>query len=225
MTGPLSIRALPTAFDPPAGQVTVATPSCCCCCCCCLNATLGVTSFMASEAYYQAEEHARPTWLALLLGLLAVPFGIGAVALVGPLVVDSGWIFGAAVVVAATFAAGLAAAGVTVPRATGIAAAVTAIGIGAFFVEIFGALFTLFILELLCPLSAWGGWAIARSRHRRRSPEAVAWRGPEPAYPPLPARPPTPGAGWPPAGAPPDRGFPPPSAPPTAGPPPSTEEW
>lgn len=211
----VTTRALPTAFDPADGAVTVATPSCCCCCCCCLATVAATTAFTAGEAYYQAEEHGGSPAGALTVGLLAAPAGVivglASAQPLGAAAVGLGSLTFVAVTVAA-----LSIAKVRLQVSLGIAVVVGAVALGALFAEFVGALFTLLLVELTAPLTAWGGWAIARGRHRRRAPQLQRWQGPEPAYPPISGS----GSGTFPGGQP---GWSPTPRPPPPPPPPAPE--
>lgn len=219
----LTTRALPGPFDPPAGPLTVATPSCCCCCCCCLATAGAVMGVTAGEAYHRANENGhegRRRALAIVLGLLTVPAAVLAVVVVGPLDVGTALTALAAFVAVVVVAgAALGVSGVAPETGFNFGAAVALIAVPAFLVEAIAALFTFFILELLAPFAFWAGLRIARSMHESRfppPPEDVPPRGrwgpPGGGWPaaPPPPPPPLPGVWTPPPGE-----WSPPPAPPT----------
>lgn len=167
---PLSVRAVPTAYDGHRPNVTVATPSCCCCCCCCLATIASAATFVASEANFQAEEHQRAKAPAIALALLGLPMALLIIAIgvsgdgdAAPLL-----LFVSAVVFAGCTATALLMAGASGTRAVVTGAAVTAATAGLIVVEVFAALFTAFIIELAAPLFAWLAYRASRAQYRNR---------------------------------------------------------
>src|SRR5262245_37896081 len=71
----VTLRALPTAYEPGGAALTVATPSCCCCCCC-ANTMVATTALVGAIAYGTAERHGRPRWLILALALSMLPIAV-----------------------------------------------------------------------------------------------------------------------------------------------------
>ncbi len=162
----ITVRNLPTAYDPPEGGLSVATPSCCCCCCCCLATVSGTSMFLGTEAYFRASE--RPS----SHGARGWAFLLGFASLIAPpllLLVTVPDLLAVALVASPLLAgAVLVAVGTPKPDAIVIVTATLLVAAIAFGVELVLALLTFFILELTFPLTMWGGWAIARSRHRER---------------------------------------------------------
>jgi len=164
----LTMRALPTPYDPPAGTLTVATPSCCCssCCCCCLNLLGAAAGVTASAAHAAAVRNGRPSGAATALGFLAVLAGAAVAVLVARaqsqdaigLPLFSGL---AAYAVVAVLA--LRRGGVRMVTALAVAVAVAAGSVAAFFVELVLAAATELWIELAAPLAVWGGWVLGRS--------------------------------------------------------------
>jgi streptolysin S family bacteriocin protoxin len=162
----VTARALPTAYDPPAGAVTVATPSCCCCCCCCLNAVGAGATVVTAAARAAARSNHRPQVVPTLLGLGAV-VAAGAVAWLlvqgldvrtAPVPIASAIIAYGAMTVAALHSGGVklrTAVLVAIAFACGTALLAT--------IELFVALFTALLIEFAAPLSMWGGWVMGRS--------------------------------------------------------------
>jgi len=162
----VTARALPTAFDPPTGVVTVATPSCCCCCCCCLNAIGAGIGASTAAARAAARSHGRsqvaPTLLASGGAVLAsglawlVAAGLEVDAPTGPIAVGL-----------LTFSAGTTAAlytaGVKLRTAVAVAIAIATVTGVLGVLEVFVALFTALIIEFATPLSIWGGSVLGRS--------------------------------------------------------------
>lgn len=188
----LRARAVPTAYDSPRPDVTVATPSCCCCCCCCLATIASVATFVASEAYFQAEEHQRSKGPALLLALASVPMAllVIAVAASGERDLEPGWVVVGGFVLAGFTAAALLVAGASAARAAATGILVAAATAGLLVAEAYAALFTAFFIELSAPLFAWLAYRLSRSQYRNRSfMQPVDQR--EVPYPRPPLPPPT----------------------------------
>ena len=164
----MTLRALPTPYDPPAGTLTVATPSCCCssCCCCCLNLLGAAAGVTAGAAHAAAVRNGRPSGAATVLGFLAVLAGVAVAILVARaqsqdaigLPLFSGL---AAYAVIAVLA--LRRGGVRLVTALTLVAAVAAGSVAAFFVELALAAATELWIELAAPLALWGGWVVGRS--------------------------------------------------------------
>lgn len=210
----LTVRALPTPHDPPAGPVTVATPSCCCCCCCCL-ATLGTAiGFTAGAAYETSVRRRRHPVVPTVMALLALPLAIAVLAVLFNVFDDMqgvggaedelaavAWIAAIAVHLGLTIGA-LRLAGARWAHAVGVSALVAVCIPAAFAAELFVALFTAFIIELASPAAVLLGVWIGRRIHRDPAPApwpAAVWVPPgaaaPPALPPVPPPPPPPPAG------------------------------
>lgn len=177
-------RPLPTAFDDADDPVTVATPSCCCCCCCCCLVTIaGASAFAAADAHAEAEARGRPATLPLTLALLAVPVGVFVLLSLG---VDD-WVrlVAGLVATAVLFGAAYAVAGARGTLSAGRAGVLTAFAAVGMIVEVYAALATAFVVELLAPVAVWLGIAAARRL-----------RGSRPNGPPAPPTPPPPGVPW-----------------------------
>lgn len=170
----VTVRALPTAYDPPTGTLTVATPSCCCssCCCCCLNTLALAAGTTASAAHQAATDNGRPAGLPAWLGFLAVPAAALVAWLVGrvqssddlsvPVVV--GIAAGAVVAVIA-----LRIAGARLRLALLSVVAIVAASLVLFFLELAVALGTSLWSLVLTPLSLWGGWRLGKTVMRDRA--------------------------------------------------------
>jgi len=187
MSATPTLRALPTPFDPPSGPTTVATPSCCCCCCCCLNALAAGAGFTVGAAAGTADARRRSGLLPILLSLLAVPLAGG----VGWALSEIGWnppvevgVGAMAVTYAAVTALALRLAGAEWPRALLVALLVPVVAGGIFLVEIFAALFTVFIVELLAPGTFFLALHLGRKAHDDRPPAAASPWPPYPSPPP-----------------------------------------
>ncbi|HEX5946221.1 MAG TPA: hypothetical protein VFY82_08090 [Acidimicrobiales bacterium] len=197
----LTIRPLPTLHDPPAGPVTVATPSCCCCCCCCL-ATLGLAGgFTSGAAYETAVRHRRPRAVPTVLAALALPLALVALVALLTTFDDLQGVAGAedelttfAWVVALAVYLGLAGAALRLAgagwgQAAGVPAAVAVLAPVMFVLEMPLALLTAFIVELASPLAVLYGVWIGRRTHR--GPEPATWPAavwiPPHAPPPAPS--------------------------------------
>ncbi|MDP9464272.1 MAG: hypothetical protein M3P52_06590 [Actinomycetota bacterium] len=178
----LVVRTLPSAFDPPDGTVTVATPSCCCCCCCCLVASGVVVGFTAGEAHYQARERRQQPGrmsFAVLLGVAAVPGAFGGFVFLlnngGRGATLAGLLAYPILAIAAYLVAGMP---------LGRSLATTVLTVAAFAVmasfEVAPAVATQFLFELLLPVGIWVGWLIARARHRGRTKAAAILANPHP---------------------------------------------
>lgn len=225
-----SVRALPTPYDPPTALVTVATPSCCCCCCCCL-ATLGAaTGVGAGAAYELAKGQQRPPGLATTLAAVALPVAI--VAFVALSAVFSGLqgVEGERDTLTAIAAfvgfglylgmtgGGLRLAGASWGRAAAVPLAVAAATPVLFVVELPLALVTLFLVELLAPVTVFLGVKLGRVSQRVPGPPpwpqatAVPWGPPPPPPPPVHPGAPPEDAGLP--TLPPPEELPPPDEPP-----------
>lgn len=192
-TPAVRVRTVETAYDTADDPVTVATPTCCCCCCC-LVTTTTVSAYAATEAYNRGEENRNGGVIGAVLACLGPIGGIVTMWSIlaangeGTLAVSAGMF------VTFTFiCAGLLVARVPFGSAAGIAALITTAGTAMFFVEIFGALITAFILELATPLGIWGGIALSNRSHRRRMPrvDRVAY----PVWPSVPGQLPPPANG------------------------------
>lgn len=207
----LTVRALPTPHDPPAGPVTVATPSCCCCCCCCL-ATLGTAiGFAAGASYETAVRRRRHPAVPIVMAVLALPLALAVLVILFNAVDDLQGVGGAEDELAAVawFAAIAVYLGLTVgalrlagagwAHAVGASALVAVCIPAAFLAELFVALFTAFIVELVSPAAVVLGIWIGRRTHRDPAPTpwpAEVWIPPgaavPPALPSLPLSPPSP---------------------------------
>lgn len=201
----LTVRSLPTAYDPPDDGVSVATPTCCCCCCCCLATVSATSMFLGTEAYYRSTEqpstHPKRWWLFVLgflsvVGLpivlgLAIPDVAGVGVLLAPVL---GWLT-------------LVLAGAPKGKAAVILLTTYAIAVPVFALEFGLALVTVFLIELTFPFTMWAAWGIARGRHRDRIGPAGR---PMPPWPPG-GMPPPPAAAWPDAPPPPHQPPPPPT--------------
>lgn len=174
----VTVRALPTPYDPPAGTLTVATPSCCCssCCCCCLNTLSAAAGVTAGVAHRAATDNGRPAVAAALLGVVAVLAAVGAAWLVarGQSQDAVGPPLGAAIAVYVV----VALAAFRHARTHVRGALPVALGVGALtpvlvFVEIALALATELWIEVAAPLCLWGGWRLGRTllRDRAGTPE------------------------------------------------------
>lgn len=189
------LRAVTTPFDPPAGAVTVATPSCSCCCCCCLVTLSGMTAFTAATGHHRALGNGRSNAGPALVGLLAVPLGL----LAGVVAPDGlGWArlaIGAIVTLLVALGSGLLAGDRGV-AAAGRAAVIAAVTAAALVAEVYIALGTAFIFELAAPFAVW--CALLAARSMSGSPATL----PEPPFPPAPSSfpppspPPPPGSPW-----------------------------
>jgi hypothetical protein len=164
----LTVRALPTPYDPPTGTLTVATPSCCCssCCCCCLNVVGAAAGVTAGAARAAAVKNGRPAAAATVLGFLAVLAGLG----VGILVARSQSqdalglpLFSAIAAYSVVAMLALHRGGVRLRMAVVLVAVVALGSLGLFFVEVALALATQLWIELAAPLTLWGGWVVGRS--------------------------------------------------------------
>lgn len=205
----LTVTSVRTAYDAPHGAVTVATPSCCCCCCCCLATVSSLSTFITSEAHFHASENKRSAAPAIALALLSVPVALLALLVnwnIGPSEgldsLHARWIIAVAVFFGFSVSA-LLAAGTTWSRALGTSCV---LGVGAvvlIVVEVFIALFTVFIIEIASPLFAYLAHVASRGMHRSRT----GWQPTRQLEVPYPTRTPF----TPPS-------FPPPTHPP-AGPP------
>ena len=203
----LTVRPLATPHDPPAGPVTVATPSCCCCCCCCL-ATLGTAiGFSAGAAYETAVRHRRPPTLPTFMALLALPLAVVSLVVLFGVIDDAQGIagiedeLGALVWVAAIgvylglAGGGLRLAGAGWGQAAGVPAAVAVCIPVLFVIELPLALFTALIVELASPATlALGVW-LGRTTHRGPAPPTWPTGLWTPPFPPPPAPPGPPATG------------------------------
>jgi streptolysin S family bacteriocin protoxin len=208
-----TVRALPTAYDPPAGPTTVATPSCCCCCCCCLNtvaAGVGLTVGLASGT---AAEHRRPMIAPVLLTLFALPLAIvvataltqlsdavatGVDDVLGTLVAIST----VATYVAATVLA-FRLAGAGWARSLLVSVVIPLAVLPLLWVEMIAAFLTAFIIELLAPGAFVGALLLGRNvagSSGSSGPPPAPWP-PEPAWPILAGPRPLPPPPVPPADA------------------------
>lgn len=180
----LTVRSLPTAYDPPDDGVSVATPTCCCCCCCCLATVSAASMFLGTEAYYRASEqpvtHPKRWWL-FVLGFLSI---VGLPILLGLVIPDVAWVGFVLAPVIGWCA--LVLAGARKGKAAVILLATYAIAVPVFVLEFGLALVTVFLIELTFPFTTWAAWGIARSRHRTRTGTAVLADPPWPAQPPPP---------------------------------------
>lgn len=182
-----TLRALPTPFDPPSGPTTVATPSCCCCCCCCLNALAAGAGFTAGAAGGTAATHRRSGVVPILLGLAALPAGIAAASALNDLVGEIAAQVAVATVVlvyAAVSVVALRLAGAAWDRTLLVSLLVPLAAGGLFIVEVFAALFTVFIVELLAPVSFFFALQLGRKTHDETPPTAAS---PWPPYPTPPS--------------------------------------
>lgn len=161
----VTTRALPTAYDPPSGVVTVATPSCCCCCCCCLNALGAGMTVVTSAARAAARGNDRPLLAPTLLGLGALVAAGGVAWLLVVLGVETaGPPVGAAIVTYGVISAlALHRAGVPLRTAALVALAFATGTALIATLELFVALLTALLIELAAPLSMWAGWALGRT--------------------------------------------------------------
>lgn len=163
-----TVRALPTPYDPPAGTLTVATPSCCCssCCCCCLNVVGAAAGITAGAARAAAVNNGRSAAAATALGVLAALAGLGVGILVAGGQSDDaiGLPLTAAIAVYSVVAVlALRRSGVRLRTAAALVAVVAVGSVGLFFVEVSLALATALWIELAAPLTLWGGWVLGRS--------------------------------------------------------------
>lgn len=184
-----TVRALPTPFDPPSGPATVATPSCCCCCCCCLNALAAGVAFTTGAAAGVAATNRRPAVGPVLLALAALPVAVATVSGLSKLFLDLPGPVGVAAFVlvhVGVSALALRLAGAAWSRTWLVALLVPLAAAGLFAVEIFVALFTMFLVELLTPLTFIAALHLGRRAHQE--PEATEV-SPWPPYPPLPPAP------------------------------------
>jgi streptolysin S family bacteriocin protoxin len=201
-TPTLTVRHLPTPFDPASGPVTVATPSCCCCCCCCL-ASLGMAVGVAAGAAYETGRGNRTSRaVATVLAVLALPLALAtwaglfnvADALSGGEVgggTATVVFLGVVVVYATTVWAAMRAAGASWQRALTLGVSLAASLPVAVVVEAIAALFTLFFIELLAPGAVAFGLWVGRRTHQ--GPEPPPWPPVDPQWvPPVPP-PPVPG--------------------------------
>jgi hypothetical protein len=167
----ITVRPLPTAFDPDDGPVTIATPSCCCssCCCCCCLATVAMAATASMAAPYEVAvaQERRGTTLPAFIGLMSVPAAIAAIALVVSAGIDSvtvvagaGGIAYVAVMALALWAAGASGDGLS--RAAGLGVMFAILFAVLFFVEIVLAIVTAFIAELLAFATLFLGWRMGR---------------------------------------------------------------
>jgi hypothetical protein len=199
----LTVRALPTAYDPPAGAVTVATPSCCCCCCCCL-ATLGsVAGFTAGAAHETALRYGRPRGRVTAMAALALPLAVATMIVLFNVIdglqgVESAegtlnvlvWVSAIAIYLGLAGAA-LRLAGASWGRAAGTPVSVALVAPVAFVVELPLALFTVFLVELAAPVAVLLGVKLGRATHR--GPVPTSWPVAVPPGWALPPPPPPPG--------------------------------
>jgi hypothetical protein len=173
MTTQLTVRALPTPYDPPTGTLTVATPSCCCssCCCCCLNLLGAAAGVTAGAAHAAAVRNGRSSGTATALGFLAILAGVAVAILVaraqtqdaiGPPLVAGITAYAVVAVLA------LRRAGVRPVTTLALVAAVAAGSVALFFVELSLVAVTELWIELAMPLTLWGGWVLGRSVIARR---------------------------------------------------------
>ena len=207
----LTVRPLPTPHDPPAGPVTVATPSCCCCCCCCL-ATLGTAvGFTAGAVYETAVRRRRPAAVPTVLATLALPLAVVVLLVLFNTFDDLQGVAGAedelaavawvaAIVVYLGLAGGaLRLAGAGWGQSVGVPAAVLVCIPVMFVVELPAALFTAFLIELASPVAVLAGIWFGRRTHRDSRPgpwPTAVWIPPgaasPPVLPPVPPPPPPP---------------------------------
>lgn len=166
----VTVRSLPTAYDPPDDAVSVATPTCCCCCCCCLATVTAASMFVGAEAYYRATEqpetHGRRRRLFAFgfLSVLALPLlAVYVLSFVVPDVAGIGLLLSPILCWAV-----LVRSGAPAGRAVLVLLATVAVALPVFVVELALALPTVFLIELTFPLTMWAAWAIARRRHRAR---------------------------------------------------------
>jgi hypothetical protein len=164
----LTVRALPTPYDPPTGTLTVATPSCCCssCCCCCLNLVSAVAGVTAGAAHAAAVKNGRPAAAATMVGVLAVLAGLGVAILVASSQAQGtiGLPLAVGIAVYAIVAVlALRHGGVRLRTAVAVVAAVALGSVALFFFEVSLALATALWIELAAPLALWGGWVVGRS--------------------------------------------------------------
>lgn len=207
-----TVRALPTPHDPPAGPVTVATPSCCCCCCCCLNSIGAALGFSIGATTETARAHGRPSLVPTLLAVGAAPLAIKVVVVLRWL---EALVFGPAgggdpvgqligVTAVATyvgaFVVAFRLAGAGWARALGVPVVSLVVVVPLVVVEVFAALVTALIVELLVPGAVLLGLHVGRRTHAAPAgtvppwPAATAgtWGPPPPVGPgPGPGRPPT----------------------------------
>lgn len=221
MSADVSLEVLPTPFATVNDQVTVATPSCCCCCCCLVTIATS-TSFAVAEANLKAKEYGGHRTLATIVGVLTIPLAV--LTLVASVQASESALLLLPITVAFVGVwAALTIANVPPKAAAATAAVVTITAAVAFVLELFAALMTLLLVELLAPLGIWAGIAMARGRKvRAHSPPGTFRPTPPPHIPPppLPLSPPIdptpPPPTTPPAPTPPQSAPPPP---PTDGPP------
>ncbi len=200
--GNLTVRGLPTPFDPLHQQVTVATPSCCCCCCCCLSTIAASTGFAAGAVHHTAAANGRkiPGFVILagaglvlgIAGFVALQvFGNDLLSLRGTGQDVWQWVcvIVALVLWLGSIAFGLSRAG-RANRSTALICAVVGIAtLSLIAVEVFVAFVTAFLIELAFPVFGWLGWRLAKSRFGPKSDPQ------QPPFPPVPPYPP-PSAGY-----------------------------
>lgn len=169
----MTVRALPTPYDPPDAPVTVATPTCCCssCCCCCLNATAASVTVAAGAAYGAAAASDRPRFGPTLLGVLALPIAVAVGAFLAPLGSQSALAVGFVVYVG-LFAAAMSLGGAQTGQAVWVALGIAGLLAVLFVVEVPLAFVTGFLVELLAPLALWIGFKLGfRTGARLAQPE------------------------------------------------------
>jgi len=225
-----TVRALPTPHDPPAGPVTVATPSCCCCCCCCLNSIGAAVGFSIGATTETARTHGRPSLVPTLLAVGAGPLAITvlvALRAVAELVLGEGGSDGlVGQVIGATgagayvgsFAVAIRLAGGGWSRAIGVPVVSLLAVVPLVAIEVFAALFTSLLVELLVPAAVLLGIHAGRKAYEVPASSASSAGSAGPAGPwPVPAdawSPPLlPPPVLPPSPAPPAAAAPPPEAP------------
>lgn len=219
-------RPLDNPFTTGSSPITVATPSCCCSCCCCCLVTVATTmAYMASASGAQSRRGGRPdayVGIGGTLSVLALPLGFLAAYLVGQVLLEPVAIVGTFVVVmGVSFWGGMVLLGEDGLTAACRALAVTVGASMAFAVEVFAALFTMFLIELLFPAgivlgAKWGRgsepaaaeevpmWTDVRPAHESLPDADVPWSPEEPEAdrtwfldrPRRPRRPPTPRKDW-----------------------------